>query len=488
MVIVGAGLSGIGAAHHLKNKCPGKSYVILEARDTSGGTWDLFRYPGVRSDSDMFTLGYRLRPWTGGKTIADGPSILQYLRDTAREQGIDRHIRYDHRVVRASWDSRTARWTVHIRTGSAERMITCAFLYSCTGYYSYEQGFTPTWPGMPEFRGRLVHPQHWPADLDCTGKRVIVIGSGATAVTLVPALAETAASVTMVQRSPSYVLSIPDQDPVGNALSKVLPARAAFGAVRWKNIVLGWSLYRLSRRRPALVSRWLRRDVRRRLPVGFDVDTHFTPSYDPWDQRLCLVPDGDLFRSLSSGRAAIVTDTIETFDPTGIRLRSGRHITADIVVTATGLNLLPFGGIDLVVDGEEVSLPRTLAYRGMMLSGVPNFAFAIGYTNASWTLKVDLVSDYLCRLLNHMDRNGYGSCVPVPGPGMEGRPLLDFRANYVLRSLESFPRQGSRDPWRMSMNYLRDAGSMPRTSVTVDMLFTPQPAGGDQVRKRSSRL
>ena len=488
MVIVGAGLSGIGAAHHLKNKCPGKSYVILEARDTSGGTWDLFRYPGVRSDSDMFTLGYRLRPWTGGKAIADGPSILQYLRDTAREQGIDRHIRYDHRVVRASWDSRTARWTVHIRTGSAERMITCAFLYSCTGYYSYEQGFTPTWPGMPEFRGRLVHPQHWPSYLDCTGKRVIVIGSGATAVTLVPALAETAASVTMVQRSPSYVLSIPDQDPVGNALSKVLPARAAFGAVRWKNIVLGWSLYRLSRRRPALVSRWLRRDERRRLPVGFDVDTHFTPSYDPWDQRLCLVPDGDLFRSLSSGRAAIVTDTIETFDPTGIRLRSGRHITADIVVTATGLNLLPFGGIDLVVDGDEVSLPQTLAYRGMMLSGVPNFAFAIGYTNASWTLKVDLVSDYLCRLLNHMDRNGYGSCVPVPGPGMEGRPLLDFRANYVLRSLERFPRQGSLDPWRMSMNYLRDAGSMPRTSVTVDMLFTSQPAGGDQVGTTSSRL
>jgi monooxygenase len=473
VVIIGAGLSGIGTAHHLQTKCPGKGYAILEARGSIGGTWDLFRYPGVRSDSDMYTLGYRLRPWAGEKSIADGPSILDYVRQTAREQGIDRHIRFHSRVVRASWNSAAAQWTLEVETSRATEVITCHFLVGCTGYYNYESGFAPTWPGMDEFGGRIIHPQQWPEDLDYAGKRVVVIGSGATAVTLVPAMAGAAGHVTMLQRSPTYILSIPNSDPIGKVLRLILPARAAFQAVRWKNVLISFAIYQISRRRPGMLAKFIRRGVVRAMPKGFDVDTHFAPRYNPWDQRLCLVPDGDLFRVLRGGRASVVTDEIETFTPNGIRLRSGEHLDADIVVSATGLRLLVLGGVQLVVDGKEVRLSETIAYRSMMLAGVPNFAFAVGYTNASWTLKIDLVSEYVCRLLNYLDRKGYRSCVPALDSDMESRPLLDFQAGYVLRSLDQIPRQGTKDPWRVSMNYLRDRREMRRGSLTESMEFQP---------------
>jgi len=474
VIIVGAGLSGIGAAHHLQDKCPDKSYAILEARADLGGTWDLFRYPGVRSDSDMFTLGYRLRPWAGAKVIAGGPSILGYVRDTARVQGIDRHIRFGHRVVRASWCTDTATWTVHIRHGSEDRRLTCNFLYCCGGYYRYDQGYTPTWPGMDQFQGKVVHPQHWPDDLDYRGKRVVVIGSGATAVTLVPAMADTAAHVTMLQRSPSYVLSVPGEDPIADLLRRILPARAAFGMVRWKNVLISSLIYQLSRRRPKATAKFLRGGVVRQVPEGFDTDKHFAPRYNPWDQRLCLVPDGDLFKALTDGIASIATEEIEAFTASGIRLASGRNLEADIIVTATGLNLLAIGGMRLEVDGTEIALPDTMAYKAMMLTGVPNFAFAVGYTNASWTLKVDLTSEYVCRLLKYLDERNYRSCVPVRDPGVQSYPLLDFQAGYVLRSLDQFPRQGSEDPWRVSTNYLSDIRVMRRGSVTDGMEFSPR--------------
>lgn len=473
VVIVGAGLSGIGAAHHLQDKCPEKSYAILEARERIGGTWDLFRFPGVRSDSDMFTLGYRLRPWDGGKVIADGPSILAYVRDTAREQGIDRHIRFRHRVVRASWCTDTATWTVHTRHGSEDREFTCNFLYCCSGYYRYDEGYTPTWPGIEQFQGRVVHPQHWPDDLDYRGKRVVVIGSGATAVTMVPAMADTAAHVTMLQRSPSYILSIPGKDPMADLLRRVLPARAAFGMVRWRNVLISFLSYQLSRRRPKAMAKFIRSGVVRQVPEGFETDKHFAPRYNPWDQRLCLVPDGDLFKALTDGSASIATDEIDTFTARGIELQSGQHLEAEIVVTATGLNLLAIGGMHLIVDGAEIALPDTMAYKGMMVTGVPNFAFAVGYTNASWTLKVDLTSEYVCRLLNYLDEKRYRSCVPVRDPGVQSYPLLDFQAGYVLRSLDQFPRQGSKDPWRVTMNYLRDIRAMRRGSIIEGLEFQP---------------
>ncbi len=454
VLIVGAGLSGIGAAHHLQRRLPRKTYAILEARETIGGTWDLFRYPGVRSDSDMFTLGYRFRPWVDTKALADGPSILEYVRDTAREAGIDRHIRFGHRVRRASWSSDEARWTVE--TGDRPA-ITCDFLYVCGGYYRYDAGYRPDWPDLDRFAGELVHPQFWPEDLEYDGKRIVVVGSGATAVTLVPALAERAAHVSMLQRSPTYIISIPSIDPIANALRKVLGARGSYPLARWKNVTVSTLIYELCQRRPRLMRSLIRRGVMSALPAGYEVDTHFNPRYGPWDQRLCLVPDGDLFKAISAGRAAMVTDTIERFTPGGLRLASGRELEADIVVTATGLNLLAFGGVDLVVDGEPVSLPEKLAYKGMMLSGVPNFVFTVGYTNASWTLKADLVAEYVCRLLKHMDRGGHRACVPVADdPTIERRPLIDFAAGYVQRSVDQFPKSGSRQPWRLGMTYAVD--------------------------------
>ena len=457
VLIVGAGLSGIGAARHLQAAFPGKTYTILEARDVIGGTWDLFRYPGVRSDSDMYTLGYRFRPWLQAKAIADGPSILDYVRDTAAEAGIGKHIRFNHRVVRASWSSAEARWTVEAVHGTETVIVTCGFLLMCSGYYRYDEGYRPQFPGIEDFGGVLVHPQHWPADLDYAGKRIVVIGSGATAVTLVPALAQTAAHVTMLQRSPTYILTLPAEDALAVRLRKLLGAQRGYTVTRWKNVTLATLVYQLSRRRPALVRNLIRKLAIKQLPAGYDVDTHFNPAYNPWDQRLCLVPDGDLFKVIRDGRASIVTDRIKTFTVRSLRLESGSELEADIVVTATGLRLLAFGSAELVVDGQTVALPETMAYKGMMLSGVPNFAFTLGYTNASWTLKADLVSEFVCRLLGHMDAHRYDECVPVnDDPGVTRQPLLDFSAGYVLRSIDQFPRAGSRSPWRLGMSYAHD--------------------------------
>jgi cation diffusion facilitator CzcD-associated flavoprotein CzcO len=475
VLIVGAGLSGIGAAYHLQQAFPSRTYAIFEARDAIGGTWDLFRYPGVRSDSDMHTLGYRFRPWTRAKAIADGPSILAYVRETAVEAGIDHHIRFGHRVVDAQWSSDDARWTVTARHGDATVQITCSFLFMCSGYYRYDAGYTPLFDGVDDYRGQVVHPQQWPEDLDYAGKRVVVIGSGATAVTLVPAMAETASHVTMLQRSPSYILSVPSEDTVANWLRRAVGARRAYAVTRWKNVLVSTAVYQLSRRRPRLVRKLIRDLTIRQLPAGYAVDMHFKPSYDPWDQRLCLVPDGDLFRAIRNGNASVVTDRIARFTPTGLALESGATLDADIVVTATGLRLLAFGGMRLTVDGREVLLPETLAYKGMMLSGVPNFAFTIGYTNASWTLKADLVSEFVCRVLAHMDAAGMAACVPVnDDPTLAKAPLLDFSAGYVLRSIEDFPHAGSRPPWRLGMSYLHDVLTLRHRRVDDGTLrFSP---------------
>ncbi|MFE9190139.1 flavin-containing monooxygenase [Micromonospora sp. NPDC007208] len=458
VLIIGAGLSGIGAACHLRRDCPDKTYAVLEARDAIGGTWDLFRYPGIRSDSDMFTLGYSFKPWTAPKAIADGATIREYVRETAREYDVPRHIRFRHRVVHAEWDSDTARWTVHAqRTDTAETVVlTCSFLFACAGYYRYDEGYTPPLPGVDAYAGRLVHPQHWPADLDHTGKRVVVIGSGATAVTLVPAMAQRAAHVTMLQRSPTYILPLPARDRLADALRRRLPAKAAYPVVRWKNVLLSTVNFQLSRRAPGLVKRVLRRAARGRLPVGYDVDRHFSPRYDPWDQRLCVAPDGDLFTAVRDGTASVVTDTIDTFTATGVRLASGAEVPADIVVTATGLNLLALGGLTLRVDGVDVDLPSTVAYKGMMLSAVPNFALTLGYTNASWTLKADLVAGYVCRLLRHLDRTGQQVVTPLPPPDAVRVPLIDLRSGYVLRAVDTLPKQGATAPWRLHQNYARD--------------------------------
>ena len=477
VLIVGAGLSGVGAGCHLRRECPSKSFAILEARDSIGGTWDLFRYPGIRSDSDMFTLGYSFRPWREAKVIADGPSILDYIRDAARDHDVERKIRFRHRVVQAEWSSADARWTVEaerVDTGESVR-LTCGFLLTCTGYYRYDEGYAPRFEGSERFQGRIVHPQHWPEDLDYAGKRVVVIGSGATAITIVPALAETAAHVTMLQRSPSYVLSIPGRDPLADLLRRALPAHVAYPIVRWKNVLLTSLIFQLSRRAPRFMRAAIRKGVERRLPPGYDIDTHFNPVYNPWDQRLCLVPDGDLFNALAGGDASVVTDRIESFTDTGLKLASGRELEADVVITATGLNLLALGGMTLSVDGREVDLPETVGYKGVMFSGVPNLAVAIGYTNASWTLKCDLTCQWVCRLLSHMDDRGYVQCVArTPGPEVARQPMIDFTSGYVLRSIDLFPRQGDRAPWRLYQNYPRDVLLLKRGALEDGALeFSP---------------
>ena len=462
VLIVGAGLSGIGAAHHLHERCPQKSFLLLEARDAIGGTWDLFRYPGVRSDSDMYTFGYRFRPWTGDQTLADSPSILQYIRDTAAEAGIDQHIRFGHRVIRAEWSSAHERWTIfarHMETGSVVE-LTAKFLFNCSGYYRYDKGYTPDFPHIDDFDGTVVHPQHWPEDLDHSGKRVVVIGSGATAVTLVPAMASKANHVVMLQRSPTYVGSVPSQDAVAMFLRRWLPAKAAYTLTRWKNVARSIYIYEVAQRRPKQVKAYLRRMAQAELPEDYPVDVHFNPRYNPWDQRLCAVPDGDLFQAIRSGRASIVTDTIERFTPRGVQLTSGTELEADIVVTATGFTLQMMGGAELVVDGEPVVFSERMTYKGMMLSGVPNSAFTVGYTNSSWTLKADLVSEYVCRILNHMDGQGYAVQVPRADPSLEPSLLLDFGAGYVRRSIDELPRQGPEWPWRMRMNYAADVLSI----------------------------
>jgi cation diffusion facilitator CzcD-associated flavoprotein CzcO len=458
VLIVGAGLSGIGAACHLRRECPEKSFMILESRDAIGGTWDLFRYPGIRSDSDMFTLGYSFRPWKGAKAIAGGDAIRRYIRDTAREYRVDEEIRFHHRVVGAAWSAEDARWTVQAhRTDTGQTVqLTCSFLFVCSGYYRYDEGYAPHFPGADRFAGRIVHPQHWPTDLDCTGKRVVVIGSGATAVTLVPAIADEAEHVTMLQRSPSYILSLPSEDRLADALRRRLPANLAYPIVRWKNVLLGLLVFQLSRRAPRLAKSLLRKGVTAQLPEGYDVATHFTPRYNPWDQRLCLVPDGDLFEAIRSGKVSIVTDRIDTFTEHGIRLASGEYLPADVVVTATGLNVLALGGMALTVDGAAVDLGRTVAYKGMMLSGVPNLGMIIGYSNASWTLKADLVCGYVCRLLHHMDRHGYQVCTPEAPEFADLDPIIDLMSGYVMRSIDALPKQGPAAPWRLHQNYPRD--------------------------------
>jgi monooxygenase len=488
VLIVGAGLSGIGAACHLQSRCPGKSYAIVEARDRIGGTWDLFKYPGIRSDSDMYTLGYVFKPWTEAKSIADGSSILDYVRQTASDNGIESKIRYNQRVVRAEWSSADARWTVEIARGEAgegageSTRMSCSFLFLCSGYYRYDEGYTPEFSGRERFAGQIVHPQHWDESLDYAAKRVVVIGSGATAVTLVPSMAESAAHVTMLQRSPSYIVSLPAEDPIAKALRRFLPAKLAYPVMRWKNVLLTMASFQLSRRRPRAMKALIRKGLERQLPAGYDIDTHFKPSYDPWDQRLCLVPNGDLFDAIAHGSASIVTDRIDTFTESGIRLASGVELEADVIVTATGLNLLALGGLEFCVDGHEITLADTMSYKGMMLSGIPNMAFAVGYTNASWTLKCDLTCEYVCRLINHMDEHGCAQCVPHNcDPAVRERPFIDFSSGYVQRSIERFPKQGSKAPWRLHQNYALDILNLRFGSVEdAAMEFSGAPVAASE--------
>ncbi len=498
VLIVGAGLSGIGAGAHLRMLCPGKTFAILEGREAMGGTWDLFRYPGVRSDSDMYTLGYRFRPWTDPKAIADGPAILNYIRETSSEYDLDKEIRYATRVRRAEWSTAEARWTVEAETrpagsvlavttrniggeanGSANwppayaggsdqsaddttrtKTFTCSFLYLCTGSYDYESGYTPVWPGFDNYKGTVIHPQKWPEDFDYSGKKVLVIGSGATAVTLVPAMAEKAAHVTMLQRSPTYVVSMPSQDRIANFLRAALHATTAYTLTRWKNVLRQMFFYVLSRRRPEIMKRLVAKGIKNELGEEYLQD-HFTPKYNPWDQRLCLVPDSDLFNSIREGRATIVTGQIESFTEKGVRLANGEEVDAEVLVTATGLVLKIMAGLKLVVDGETVDLSKKMAYKGMMYSDVPNLAQAFGYTNASWTLKCDLTSEYVCRLLDHMDRHGYATCTArLSDPSVKPEPVLDFTSGYVKRALHSLPSQGSKMPWRLHQNYFKDVSML----------------------------
>jgi monooxygenase len=459
VLVVGAGLSGIAAGYHLQTQCPQKTYAILESREVLGGTWDLFRYPGIRSDSDMYTLGYSFRPWKGAKAIADGPAILEYIQETARDHGIDKKIRFGHRVERASWSSDKALWTVEARCNDTHEVVrlTCRFLLMCSGYYDYAGGYTPDFPGTERFAGRIVHPQKWTDDIDSAGKRVVVIGSGATAVTLVPELAKNAAHVTMLQRSPTYIVALPAVDAAASWLRRKLPSELAYDVTRWKNVALGMAMFNFCRAFPDRAKKLMVGRVRKSLGPDFDVGTHFTPRYRPWDQRVCLVPDGDLFEAFKSGRAEVVTDHIETFTETGLDLRSGKKLDADLIVMATGLKLRLIGGVQLLVDDRPVDVGKTLNYKGTMLSDVPNFAITLGYTNASWTLKCDLVCEYVCRLLNHMDRKGYHQCTArmKDRDGVE-EPLMSFTSGYVQRSLAELPKQGSKAPWRLYQNYLLD--------------------------------
>ncbi len=456
VLIIGAGLSGIGAGAHLRMECPGKTFAILEGRERSGGTWDLFRYPGIRSDSDMFTLGYSFRPWKDQKAIADGPSILNYIRETAKEYDLEKEIRFDHRVKRAEWSSGDSAWTVSVETSEGETHFTTNFIYLCTGYYKYESGFTPDWPGFRDFKGTVVHPQFWPEDLDYTGKNVLVIGSGATAVTLVPAMADTAAHVTMLQRSPSYIVSQASQDNIANFFRKFLPSKAAYALSRWKNIVRQALFYEASKRNPDFMRRLIAKGVRKELG-NQDLEHHFDPKYKPWDQRVCVVTDADLFEAMKAGKASVITGSIETFTESGVQLTNGEILQADIVVTATGLNLKIMSGLELVVDGATVDLSTKMAYKGMMYNDVPNLAQAFGYTNASWTLKCDLTSKYVCRLLKHMDERGFSTCVARNNdPTIERTPVLDFNSTYIVKVLDELPSQGSKHPWRLHQNYFKD--------------------------------
>ena len=482
VVVVGAGLSGINAAYHLQAACPGKSYVILEGRGAIGGTWDLFRYPGLRSDSDMFTFGYPFRPWDSNAAIADGAAIRTYLRETAEAYGITRRIRFGHRVRRASWSSEDALWTVEAERGDERGTVcfTCRFLFGCTGYYDYDRGYEPEFPGAADFKGPIVHPQHWPEALDYAGKRVVVIGSGATAVTIIPVLAEKAAHVTMLQRSPTYIVARPSRDPFATMLRRLLPTRAAFAIARWYFVLFGLYFFNLCRRKPAAVKQYIINQTRLQLGPGHDVKTHFTPTYDPWRQRLCLAPDADFFRAIKAGKAGVVTGSIATFSERGIRLASGEMLEADIIITATGLKLLVLGGIEVAVDGRRVEFSKTTNYKGVMYSDVPNLFVVFGYTNASWTLKSDLTCSWAARLINYMDRRGHDACTPrLRDPSVKTEPFVDFSSGYFQRVLDQLPRQGSKKPWRLNQNYLRDLLSLRYGMITDDALeFTARAATG----------
>ena len=461
VLVVGAGISGIGAGYHLQTMCPDRSYLILEGRADLGGTWDLFRYPGVRSDSDMHTLGYSFKPWTAAKSIADGPSILAYLRETAAQFGIDQRIRYQHRVTTAEWSSDTSTWTVTARRKDTGETVTytCNYLYMCSGYYSYREGYTPEFPGRERFTGEVIHPQKWPEDLDYKGKRVVIIGSGATAMTLAPAMAKQAGHVTMLQRSPTYVVSRPEQDVIANQLRRVLPGKVAYGITRRKNTYLAETIYKKTRTDPDKVKKQILDMVRKELGPEYDM-THFTPSYNPWDQRLCLSPNADLFEAIRTDRVSVVTDHIDTFTESGIKLLSGRGLEADIIVTATGLQLVTLGEMDFFIDGEQLDFSKTWTYKGMAYSDIPNLASSFGYVNASWTLRADLIAEYVCRLLNHMAETGTNVCTPRLRPSdrdMHQRPWIDdFSAGYMQRVMPRLPKQGDRDPWVNTQSYSRD--------------------------------
>ncbi len=472
VLIIGAGLSGIDAGYHLQKQSPKKTYVILENRDRIGGTWDLFRYPGIRSDSDMLTMGYSFKPWTHESTISPGDAIRDYVTETARENGIDKHIRFRHRVVSAAWDSSTARWAIEAKrrdAGGKEDTVklTANFLFSCAGYYKYANGYTPEFKGRDDFKGQVIHPQHWPENLNYAGKRIIVIGSGATAVTLVPNLAKTA-HVTMLQRSPTYYVSRPEKDAAANFLRKWLPAQWAYMIPRWRNIVLQRFFYGRAKAKPQQVSQLLIKGVADLLPEGYDVKTHFTPKYNPWDQRLCLVPDADMFNAIKEGRAEVVTDNIDTFTATGIKLKSGKELAADIIVTATGLQLEVVGGAQITVDGQPVEFGKTFTYKGLMFSGVPNLASVFGYTNASWTLRADLICEYVCRLLNTMDAKGVQIAtptLPVAADHMQASPWLDFSSGYIQRAVSMLPKQGADAPWKQNQNYFKDIKEMRKAPI-----------------------
>ncbi len=459
VIVVGAGISGIGAGYYLQKKCPNKSFVILEGRDNIGGTWDLFRYPGIRSDSDMNTMGFRFKPWMGVKSIADGASILSYLHETVKENDLNKKIHFNQWVNEASWSSRDSQWTVQVENKKTQELqdFTCDFLFLCGGYYNYEEGYTPHFAGRENFLGQIIHPQKWPKNLDYKNKKVVVIGSGATAVTIIPTMAEEAAHVTMLQRSPTYFLSAPDEDPVGNFLRKIISSKLTYKLVRWKNIRFQWWFFQKCRKFPKKVKEFLIKQVREELGPNYDIETHFTPKYNPWEQRLCLVPNGDLFNAINAGKASVITDHIDRFTKKGIKLKSGGEVEADLIVTATGLNLEVCNGIKLEVDNNEVDISKTMTYKGMMFSDVPNLVATFGYTNASWTLRADLTSEYVCRLLNFMDKKGYANCCPRTAEHVEpDGDWLDFTSGYVKRSMHKFPKQGSRDPWRNTQNFPKD--------------------------------
>ncbi|NNC36402.1 MAG: NAD(P)/FAD-dependent oxidoreductase [Acidimicrobiales bacterium] len=478
LIIVGAGLSGIGAAHYFTEKCPGKTFAILESRDAIGGTWDLFRYPGIRSDSDMHTLGYDFKPWKEKKAIADGPAIWDYINETAKEDGSDKHIRYDHKVISAEWSSDNARWTLNVthKSGKGTSQISCNFLSMCAGYYDYDEGFTPVFEGREDFEGMIVHPQKWPEDLDYKDKKVVVIGSGATAVTLVPSMADKAAKVTMLQRSPTYMINAPSKDWISNFLRKILPEQTAYNLVRKKNVWRQSLLYKTSQKSPEKIKKYLRKQAIKALGNDFPFDPHLTPSYNPWDERLCLIPDGDLYESLNAGKAEIVTDHIDHFTKTGLALKSGAHLDADIIVTATGLNLVVLGSIDVMVDGQEMDFTQLFAYEGMMFSDIPNLISTFGYVNASWTLRADLNARFMCRLINYMEANGVRQVTPRAPDDMPQRPWLDFAPGYVRRVLHMFPHQGDREPWLNTQDYIRDRKVLAHHPLDDGYLIFTNPA------------